>query len=165
MTLESIYYIGQTIAVVAIFASLGILILQNRQSQKQMEEANRLARGAAQQAQVESLQSVQKALFETPGLAGIWGRGSMDLASLDKEELIRFVSYLEYVLRIWEALFLRYRRGELDEQLWTAHLRQAASAMNRPGVYAAWELRKPSFSDAYCEFVEQMIHSPGAAVD
>ena len=94
MTLESIYYIGQTISVVAIFASLGILILQNRQSQKQMEEANRLARGAAQQAQVESLQSIQKALFETPGLAGIWGRGSMDLASLDKEERIRFGSFL-----------------------------------------------------------------------
>lgn len=158
MTLESIYYIGQTISVVAIFASLGILILQNRQSQKQMEEANRLARGAAQQAQVESLQSIQKALFETPGLAGIWGRGSMDLTSLDSEERIRFGSFLEYVLRNWEALFLRYMRGELDEELWAAHLQQAASAMKRPGIYAAWEQRKLTFSEAFGEFCEQLSH-------
>ena len=158
MTLESIYYIGQTISVVAIFASLGILILQNRQSQKQMEEANRLARGAAQQAQVESLQSIQKALFETPGLAGIWGRGMIDLASLDNEERIRFGSFLEYVLRNWEALFLRYMRGELDEELWAAHLQQAASAMKRPGIYAAWEQRKPTFSEAFGEFCEQLSH-------
>lgn len=44
MTLETIYYITQIIAVVLIFPTLVFLAIQNRQSQKQMERANEIAR-------------------------------------------------------------------------------------------------------------------------
>jgi len=44
MTLEAIYYIGQTVAVVLIFPTLIFLAIQNRQSQKQIERANKIAR-------------------------------------------------------------------------------------------------------------------------
>jgi len=44
MTLESFYYITQIIAVVLIFPTLVFLAIQNRQSQKQMERANEIAR-------------------------------------------------------------------------------------------------------------------------
>jgi len=40
MTLENIYYVGQTVAVVAILGSLVFLAIQNRQSQQQMDRAN-----------------------------------------------------------------------------------------------------------------------------
>lgn len=43
MTLENIYYIGQTIAVLAILASLIFLAFQGRQTQKQIEQANVIA--------------------------------------------------------------------------------------------------------------------------
>ena len=39
MTLETIYYIGQTIAVLAILVSLIFLAFQGRQTQKQIEQA------------------------------------------------------------------------------------------------------------------------------
>lgn len=44
MTLETIYYITQIIAVALIFPTLIFLAIQNRQSQKQMERANEIAR-------------------------------------------------------------------------------------------------------------------------
>ena len=44
MTLETIYYTTQIIAVVLIFTTLVFLAIQNRQSQKQMERANEIAR-------------------------------------------------------------------------------------------------------------------------
>ncbi len=44
MTLEEIYYIGQTVAVALIFPTLVFLAIQNRQSQKQMDRANEIAR-------------------------------------------------------------------------------------------------------------------------
>lgn len=44
MTLETLYYTTQIIAVVLIFPTLVFLAIQNRQSQKQMERANEIAR-------------------------------------------------------------------------------------------------------------------------
>ena len=44
MTLETLYFITQIIAVVLIFPTLVFLAIQNRQSQKQMERANEIAR-------------------------------------------------------------------------------------------------------------------------
>ncbi|PHS22314.1 MAG: hypothetical protein COA84_12865, partial [Robiginitomaculum sp.] len=44
MTLESIYYIGQTVAVVAILASLVFVGMQVRQSNRAADQANDLAR-------------------------------------------------------------------------------------------------------------------------
>lgn len=44
MTLETIYYITQIVAVILIFPTLVFLAIQNRQSQKQMERANEIAR-------------------------------------------------------------------------------------------------------------------------
>ena len=44
MTLETLYFITQIIAVVLIFPTLVFLAIQNRQSQKQMARANEIAR-------------------------------------------------------------------------------------------------------------------------
>jgi len=44
VTLETIYYITQIVAVILIFPTLVFLAIQNRQSQKQMERANEIAR-------------------------------------------------------------------------------------------------------------------------
>ena len=53
MTLEEIYYVGQTIAVIAIVGSLFALIAQNHAAQK-------LVRDAAVRNQVEGLQSISR---------------------------------------------------------------------------------------------------------
>ena len=44
MTLETIYFITQIVAVILIFPTLIFLAIQNRQSQKQIERANEIAR-------------------------------------------------------------------------------------------------------------------------
>ena len=148
MSLESIYYIGQTIAVIAILGSLIAVMLQMRQ-------ANRLAREAAQHAQVEDLQSISKAIFETPRLASIWGRGLHDLDSLDAEERIRFIALQTYTLRVYEGVHLRHLRGEIEEDVWKAHVRQMGSAQSSPGFQAVWEIRRDMYSPAFQAFFAQ----------
>ena len=142
MTLEEIYYIGQTIAVLLVFGSLVVLIVQVR-------KANQLAREAANHAQSEGLQAISRALFEATGMAGVWERGTRDLASLDDEERVRFIAFTTYTLRIWEDLHLQYLRGQVADDLWNSHLRLLSSIQNLPGFKDAWEIRRATFSPLF----------------
>ena len=78
MTLEEIYFVGQTIAAAAIIGSLLALIAQNHAAQK-------MVRDAAVRSQVEGLQNISRALFETPGMADVWFRGIGGLDHLSEE--------------------------------------------------------------------------------
>jgi len=167
MTSKASTISGQTIAVVAIFAfPLGIseFCRQNRQSQKQMGRANRLARGAAQQAQVdESFSQIQKASFRDTGDGRhSGGRGMIDLASLDNEERNPLRLFLEYVLRELEAhVSSATCAASFDEELLGAHLRKRASAMKRPGILCGLEQRSLRFRKRSANFCEaNSSHSP-----
>lgn len=142
MTLEELAYISQIIGVVAVFGSLVILIVQIR-------AANQLAREAANNAQSAGLQEISRAIFEAPGMAGVWERGTRDLASLDDEERVRFIAFTTFSLRIWEGLHLQHLRGQVAEDLWNSHLRQLASIQKLPGFNDVWETRRATFSPLF----------------
>jgi hypothetical protein len=148
MTLEELSYLSQIVGVVAVFGSLVILIVQVR-------AANQLAREAANNAQIAGLQAVSRALFEAPQLASIWERGTLDLATLDAEERIRFIAYTTYTLRIWEGLHLQHLRGQIADDLWNSHARLLSSVQNLPGFNAAWEIRRATFSPVFEKFYDR----------
>ncbi len=144
MTLEEIYYIGQTFAVVAIIGSLIALIVQMRQ-------ANRLARAAAVRGQIESLQYIAQAMYQTPRLTEILVKGNSGLG-LSQVESIKATAYLTDVERTWEALYDAYRHGLVDPELWEAHRKQARALASAPLSRAVWALRKDLFTKAYQTF-------------
>lgn len=144
MTLENIYYIGQTIAVVAIMGSLVALIVQMRQ-------ANRLARAAAIRSQLESLQYIVQAVYRTPGLAELLAKGNTGQPLTDIERM-QVTAYLTEAERTWEALYDTYRHGLVDPELWEAHRKQARAFSRHKLNRAVWELRKDWYTKAYREF-------------
>ena len=148
MTLENIYYVGQTIAVVAIIGSLIVLIIQNRQ-------AHQLAVDTAVRHQIEGMQNISRSLFETPGLADIWRRGNMGLGHLVNDERVRYLSFLNYTLRIWEASHTVFIKGDVAEALWISHTRQLRDVQAMEGVRQAWEMRRHVFSDAFQSFYDE----------
>jgi hypothetical protein len=127
MTLEEIYYVGQTIAVVAIVGSLIVLIMQNR-------EAHQLARDSALRHQIEGLQNISRLLFETPGMADVWVRGGAGLDKLSPEDRVKFMAYMTYTLRIWEGLHAQFLRGQLGDELWRVHAKQLRDVQEFNGV-------------------------------
>ena len=145
MTLEEIYYVGQTIAVVAIVGSLFALIAQNHAAQK-------LARDATVRNQIEGLQSISRALFETPDLANVWLRGIEGLEHLSSEDRIKFTAYVTYALRIWEGLHAQFRNGQLPEQVWTGHLEMLRGMQVLTGVRNVWASRRHAFSREFQAF-------------
>lgn len=157
MTLEEIYYVGQTIAVIAIIGSLVALIAQNHASQK-------MVRDAAVRTQVEGLQNISRALFETPGLAEIWVRGIVGFDQLSNEERVKFTAFVTYTLRIWEGLHAQFRHRQLGEEVWRGHIQQLRDVQIFDGLKKVWELRRHTFSEEFQEFYESNL-AQGTAQD
>ena len=150
MTLAQISDASQAVAAVAVVASLAILILQNYQ-------ANKLAREEAMRRQIEGLQDISRFLFQTPGMADVWGRGIVDIDTLSNEDKIRFLAFLTYSHRIWEALYLQHMRGQLDEALWRSHKQFLRDVQALNGAKQVWVLRKHIFSEEFQRFYEANV--------
>lgn len=148
MSLEEIYYVGQTIAVIAIVGSLFALIAQNRAAQ-------RLAREATVRNQIQGLQNISRALFETPELAGIWLRGIEGIEKLSAEERVKFMAYVTYALRTWEGLYVQFRDGKLPESDWVGHIEMLHGMQALTGVASVWAARGHAFSKEFRDFYEQ----------
>ena len=106
MTLESMNTVVQMVANVAVIASLIFVAVQARLGIQML-------RDAAVRNHTDKVQGVSRAIYENPQLAELWSRGSIaGIASLTDAEKAQFVNFYTYVLRVWEELYLQYRRSE-----------------------------------------------------
>ena len=147
MTLENINYIAQTIAAVAIVASLVILIVQVRQTQADL-------RRVAFHTQLDGLRQLVRGVYETPGLADILARSRTAWETLNPEERVRLEAYYLESCRIWEGLHALHASGLIDEPTWTAHLPQFRTEMAEPGVARFWSAVRHMFTPAFQAFFD-----------
>ena len=111
MTLENIYYIGQTIAVVAILASLAAIWIQMRQANRlaKLETSRAIwmdagARITSQIEDAEKAEFLQRALF-----------GADDLTAAEKTRLYLVLSSM---FLVFENGFVMHRSGMMEERFW-----------------------------------------------
>ena len=147
MTLEDINYVAQTVGVVAILGTFVALLIQMRQT-------NRLLRNQAKRMQIDGIKAISEAVYQTPGLADTMMRaitGGLDV--LTTAERMQILSYLMTAERTWEAMFVQYQDGLIDEELWQAHSRQTQATINDNPVMAEfWALRREFFMPAYRDY-------------
>ncbi|MEO1610448.1 MAG: hypothetical protein AAFR90_14175 [Pseudomonadota bacterium] len=127
MTLETIYYIGQTIAVVAILGSLIAIFLQQRQ-------ANKISR-------VENSQSLSlvyadslRDIMNSAELAAIFRKVMFEDAPLDRVEATRILFYFNVMIDSNVKAWVAKQSGLYD-----------AAAMKPMTANTAWYLTKPIF--------------------
>ncbi len=161
MTLEDIYYIGQTIAAVAILASLGAISVQLRQ-------ANRLAKletsravwfdaGARVLSQVDDAEKaafLQRALFGT--------------ADLDDAEKTRLYIVLSSMFTTFENGFTMHANGMMDERFWPRMRDSMRDYLTPPRGRRWWALaRKRTFGGdpEFCAEVDAVIAEIDAGSD
>lgn len=150
MTLENIYYVGQTIAVFAILGTLIILVIQMRQ-------ANRLARSTANQFQIDAMKSGAKMFVDAPDLMDVCLRGNKAPQDLSGTEFGQYVVMRMTLWRTWEGMHQQHLAGMVDPELWEAHLMQAKIALAEPGARAVWALTRPVFTKTFQQFYEAMM--------
>ncbi len=153
MTLENIYYIGQTVAVIAILASLGAIWIQMRQ-------ANRLAKlestraiwseaGARIMTQVEDAEKadfLQRALF-----------GAGEITDAEKTRLFLVMSSMFVT---FENGFTMHQSGMIADRFWPRMRSSMRDYIAPPRAQRWWQLaRKRSFAGnpEFCAEVDAIL--------
>lgn len=146
--------IAEVIGAIGVMISLVFVGLQ-------MKQANKLARSAAQQKQIDAVATLSRQPLEAPGFADLYIRANLGMA-LTLEERIKLESVLVNVDRVWEGLHLLYVDGQIDKDLWEAHRAQALSALlGYPAARAVWNARKAWFTPEYRAFRDAELAAMG----
>ena len=118
MSLENIYYTTQIVAVVLIFPTLVFLAIQNRQSQKQMERANEIARAEYSGKIMGANMELLSQLVEDGELGLAFGRLSIENKRIeDKDMLFRLMTWFFNYSILWMDTVSADEKGLVDKQV------------------------------------------------
>jgi len=153
MTLEAIYYIGQTIAVFAILVSLVIVILQQREARQRAinESADVTNNGFGE---------FRMQLSTQPELADLWLRGLFETDSLSPVELFRFRLLAAQILENTYILYRRYKRGSVSAEDWSRHAAFVSDGFKAPGIAKIWEQRRGYYPEVFATILDGFVDAP-----
>ena len=161
MTLETIYYITQIIAVIAVVASLIFVGLQVRQGAEQTRLNTRALKATSHHAITDSFNHLNTTLATDPDLARIWDAGNKGIENLKPEELTAYYSILLAYIRVFETLFFQSQTGTMARELWEAERRVLQFMFALPGVQQWWaHAALLPFSDAFRAEIGTLIAKP-----
>lgn len=147
MTLENIYYVGQTIAVVAIVASLAFVGVQIHQN-------TRATRAASHGAVSNALNDINRMFAENADLTKIWLTGMRDRNALSEEERWRFDAMARAYFHVCETMFIQARLGAGDRGVMAAEEEGIKAVLAAPGVKEWWAENPFGFCAEFRAYVE-----------
>lgn len=156
MTLESIYYIGQTLAVAAILVSLIFVGVQVRQNSKSM-------RMAAYQAAQERLDNVRQMIVENADVAEIYDLGLKDPSRLDDRQLVRFRLLLFVAASAMQTLHVLFVQTGIHSAEWRRLEPTTRRMFASRGGRAWWTLFRHELDPVFARVVDSLIEN--AAVE
>ncbi|PHS22624.1 MAG: hypothetical protein COA85_11120 [Robiginitomaculum sp.] len=156
MTLEEIYFIGQTVAVVAILASLVFVGLQVRQSNRAAVQANRLARADMSERTMRFFGDTMGELMRHPELAAAFRKVMFDDTKLTPVELTQILTFLNTTLNIHRTAFLSFSDGLIDERVMQAYESNTTWYLTAPIFAREWRrmLNMQMFDDEFANYVK-----------
>lgn len=147
MDLETIYYIGQTIAVVAIILSLIFVGLQVRQNTAQ-------AKADAAEAAHRALIELQRSF--TAENSAIAVKANTDYDSLSPAEVFFAGTIAMQLLLNMQEAHAKWLDGSLIENRWRVWDEYASFSVS-PAILKTWEQRRAMFSDVFQKFYDCKI--------
>ena len=155
LTLEHIYFIGQTMAAIAVIISL---IYVGRE----VRENTKATQVSAAQAFVNAYNTFTSALYHSEEMADIYLRGSIDFQSLSNLERVRFSALSGQLFRLIQAAHIQWQKGALDDDIWSGFIVTLGDTMQAPGVKEWWELRKRWYGHEFQALVNTSANSDGS---
>tara|TARA_R110002073_G_scaffold41638_1_gene117498 strand:+ start:3443 stop:3976 length:534 start_codon:yes stop_codon:yes gene_type:complete len=138
MTLESIYYIGQTVSVIAILGTLVFVGIQVRHARLQTEQANTLARAEMSQSAGLKILELVDSWYQTKESAEFMHRALLTDAPLSRAEKQRFGARLLTLFTGIEVVAMLYREDLCDQGLYDRLMITSQVYCNRPQVQKWW---------------------------
>jgi hypothetical protein len=153
MTLEHIFDIGQTIAVIASLGFVGYQIWQN----------TRALRATSHHAVTDSFNAINVLLMGDQNAARIFRLGLKGLENLDEDERISFSYMALGYQRIFETLHYQHSNGTLEAMLFEAELNTLKWAVTNRGFREWWAINPISLSAEYRAFIDGLIREAQAS--
>lgn len=117
----------------------------------QLAQANKLERNAAMQRQIAAVTALQQSVIDQPDVLSALARAARG-EPLTPLERVKVEAYVMFSDRTWEALYLQYLDGQVDEDLWEAQRSQVRLINNNPVFRAVWNARRMWFTPRYRAF-------------
>jgi hypothetical protein len=150
MTLESMFYLSQTIAAFAIVSSLLFVALEVRGS-------NQVSRHRIVEELLADYRAVRMGISNHPDVTRAWLTGLHDFTALDPLDKIRFSLNADLFFQTTQSLYLHYRDGRISREMFEPQQSMLVEFLGYPGLRAVWEIRKKWFHTAYRTIVDDAI--------
>ena len=142
MTLETIYYVGQTIAVVAILISLAAIWFQ-------MKQTHDLARVDSSRNMWMYVSEVMTSLVEDSDKSAFFHKALYSTGKLTDAEKTRFYLLMSSLLMMFENGHVLHRQGMMEDHFWPRMRQSLRDFIAPPRAQRWWEIaRKRSFSES-----------------
>ncbi len=155
MNWEALGAIGETIGALGVVGTLVYLAVQIRQNTKTV-------RASTYQAVLDSSRSDNELILVYPHLERVYRVGRRDPSALTDEERPLFRHLVAQLLQNHEMMFLQYRHGIIDEDLWRRRQVALRALVSQPGVCQWWTGSadtRSAFDSEFQEFVESLLAS------
>ena len=156
MTLEEIYYIGQTVAVVAILVSLIAIWLQQRQT-------NKIARADMTERVLNKLFSAMEVMTTDPVLANHYAKLAKGQEPEDPAVAARLIWFFAMMLQSHNSSFMLWRDRLSDERAIGPHDQTILLHLKTPFFLKEWERvkRRRTYPEDYVKHVEALREKAG----
>jgi|ERR1039457_267260 hypothetical protein len=148
MALERIFYLTQSIAAIAVLASLVFVGLEIRHN-------SRKARTQTEQHIASSWFDIGKMIADHPAQFGIGLRsGNSAFSDLSEEDRLVFVTILFGLFRHYEKLYRQFESGHIAAETWAAWSVYVRMYFRQLGVRSWWAIRRAAFASTFRAFLE-----------
>ena len=146
MSIEELGSIGDFVGSIAVLISLVYLAVQ-------VKGNTEAARTSTYQAIVSEFGALNRALAGTPGLSVLFVNALEDFESLSADDKARMSQLFFVCFHNFENMYYQYRKGYLEDDVWTGWKRLMLTYHSRPGFQTWWTLRSDVFSSTFAEFL------------
>lgn len=159
MSLETIYYISQIIAVLAVLASLIFVGIQIQQNTEQAKDANRLARAQMHQQIADGFTEAMSLTLQIDDeiVESVFMNGITDQAGV--AEMQKFSALMLGLLKHLENVFYQHKEGFVANEYWQSTCNYLILLLGRHGARQWWDKRKSVFANEFTQFVDELEQS------
>lgn len=156
MTLETLYYISQIVAVLAILGSVIFVGVQIGQNTKQAEEAERVARGQVIQNISAENRQHSMVMLSYPEVYHCFVNGT-DPADMSEDNRSRVAIYSFATLHMVQNIYFQHKNGLLDDQTYESYLPFLVSFLSTPAGQQYWTARRHHFDADFADMMDDQF--------
>lgn len=162
MSLENIYYIGQTISVIALIVSLVFVGMQVRLSNQQTKQANKLARAQNRRELISQYSTLFEIGLSYPENNEPLARCYMDFENAAPNHQAAFAHQQHRAINILEQGLYLFDEGLLDDVTLEGIENVLLVGLAMPGGREYWARSRGSYNERLRTHVGQILEDRGA---